>query len=128
MCIHKDCSCEEESPNRAIPHKHAALIKAWAEGAKIQVKSRLGLWTDLEFQPLWRVNMEYRIKPEPKPDVVRHTCSKACPISEGLLSIVEGRSCIPELILSKGSTGISHNIKVTFDGETGNLKSVEVIK
>ena len=57
------------------PHKHAALIKAWADGATIQClvprdyhedccgkKSR---WIDLT-TPSWELNQTYRIKPPPK--------------------------------------------------------------
>lgn len=46
------------------PHKHAELIKAWAEGAKIQVNLS-GLWCDIN-TPMWRSDQEYRIKPESK--------------------------------------------------------------
>lgn len=57
------------------PHKHAELIKAWADGAEIEERYigngdyegsewyvTNGDWSDTE-------NWEYRIKPEPKPDV-----------------------------------------------------------
>lgn len=43
------------------PHKHSELIKAWADGAQIQVKY-LG-WADVD-EPNWGVNKEYRIKPK----------------------------------------------------------------
>jgi len=50
------------------PHKHADLIKAWADGAIIQYKDYAGKWND--FEPIthasWHDNMEYRIKPEPR--------------------------------------------------------------
>lgn len=51
------------------PHKHAKVIKAWADGAKIQYYFRGG------FQQEWRNTMypdwndpyvEYRVKPETK--------------------------------------------------------------
>lgn len=50
------------------PHKHAELIKAWADGAQIQVYTNT--WND-DLHPLWRPNLEYRIKPEEKKPVVR---------------------------------------------------------
>jgi hypothetical protein len=50
------------------PHKHAELIKAWADGAEIEVCSN-GQWTYFS-NPRWYDDVEYRIKPEPKPDVV----------------------------------------------------------
>ena len=47
------------------PHKHAALIHAWADGAVIQYKNvGIGNWVDVsENEPLWSNNLEYRIKP-----------------------------------------------------------------
>jgi hypothetical protein len=54
-----------------MSHKHAELIKAWADGAQIQFR----LWggtTWLETAtPQWEVKYEYRIKQEEKKPVVR---------------------------------------------------------
>ena len=47
-----------------MKHKHAELIKAWADGAQIQVKAHKLTWEDRE-NPLWDADSEYRIKPEP---------------------------------------------------------------
>jgi len=46
------------------PHKHAALIKAWADGAKIQYKEN-GNWVDWNSgcSPSWLQDADYRIKP-----------------------------------------------------------------
>lgn len=47
------------------PRPHAEIIKAWADGATIQFKSKgSGVWTTTS-SPLWHINTEYRIKPEP---------------------------------------------------------------
>ena len=58
------------------PHKHAELIKAWADGAEIETRpySDAG-WFPLE-EPHWHVEREYRIKTEPKPDVVEQYVAK----------------------------------------------------
>ena len=50
------------------PHKHAELIKAWADGAEIQVKggghfTDDPIWMDIE-HPSWRDGIDYRIKPK----------------------------------------------------------------
>lgn len=46
-------------------HVHAALIKAWADGAEIEVRSPPGSgWRSCE-HPAWCVGAEYRIKPTP---------------------------------------------------------------
>ena len=53
-----------------MKHKHAELIKAWADGAEIEHKSRTtGEWEESGHNcPRWRPDIEYRIKPEPKPE------------------------------------------------------------
>jgi hypothetical protein len=44
------------------PHKHAELIKAWADGAEIQVWSQ-NTWTDVKIP--YCFDYDYRIKPSP---------------------------------------------------------------
>ncbi len=56
---------------KPVPHKHASVIKAWADGRVVQCKNSKGEWFDLDcpttrrcvppFDLIW----EYRIKPEP---------------------------------------------------------------
>jgi len=47
------------------PHKHAEIIKAWADGIEIQMKYEDGSWRDLTRNyPTWEA-IDYRIKPEP---------------------------------------------------------------
>ena len=86
------------------PHKHAALIHAWADGAEIESRD-VNKWRT-SATPMWFTECEYRIKPEPKPDVVE------------LHNVV---------IWGRTSTTIP-NIKLTFDGETGKLIKAEVLK
>ena len=92
------------------PHKHAELIKAWADGAEIETKNEnvVGGWVS-QGKPEWHDDWEYRIKPAPKPDVVElyHLVRD----SQGIYSSV-GRV----------------NIKLIFDGTTGELKDAEVLK
>jgi hypothetical protein len=55
--------CTEERK----PHKHAAVIKAWADGAIIQYLSVCGDWRDvMDNRPLWGSTIAYRVKPTPK--------------------------------------------------------------
>lgn len=42
------------------PHKHAELIKAWADGAEIEFLAPDGKWYPSD--PVWDINREYRIK------------------------------------------------------------------
>ena len=90
-----------------MKHIHAELIHAWADGAQIEWKSHYDDWIDIDC-PDWSENNEYRIKPEPKPDVVRYY---------EMNKEFGGLSQIPY-----------YNLKATYDGETGELKSAEVIK
>lgn len=47
------------------PHKHAKLIKAWADGATIQCKVKSD-WFDTT-NPAWSKAIQYRIKPTKTP-------------------------------------------------------------
>jgi len=89
-----------------MKHKHADLIHAWADGDQIQFFYN-NQWLD-SVNPSWHKDHKYRIKPEPKPDIVRY------------------------YEVNKQFGGLSrmpyHNIKATYDGETGALKLSEVIK
>lgn len=61
------------------PHKHAELIKAWADGAQIQYQWVVpnGEWIDIE-TPDWRTRCPLRIKPEEKKPVLsRYDAIKA---------------------------------------------------
>ena len=99
------------------PHKHAELIKAWADGATIQWVGAVKhggekVWMDIE-NPDWE-SEEYRIKPEPKPDVVLY--AHACFDKRYVFAANEYQD-----------EGFD-NLVLTFDGETGELKSAEVLK
>ena len=52
-----------------MKHKHAELIKQWADGAEIECKHSNGSW--FWCTPDWDEDCEYRIKPEEKKPVVR---------------------------------------------------------
>jgi hypothetical protein len=89
-------------------HKHAVEIIAWANGAEIQYYDAIMCrWSDYK-NPTWYEEIKFRIKPEPKPDFVRN------------FEISKDGS----VLLNSDSM----NIKLTFDGETGKLKSSEVLK
>jgi hypothetical protein len=96
------------------PHKHAELIKAWADGAEIQQRHLINNiptnW--YEFADDWNCEIsEFRIKPELKPDN-----------NEYYYAYKNGRIAF----VSPANNKI--NLKLTFDGETGELKSAEVLK
>ena len=45
-------------------HKHADVIKAWADGAEIEYRSISGRWLPASTLN-WSVNCDYRVKPKP---------------------------------------------------------------
>ncbi len=100
------------------PHKHADLIKAWADGAIIQYWRNPYGWEDCaKNYPAWDEGAEYRIKPEPKPDVVMTRTIELSHLPAGELS---------NGMIAVGCWG-RDNVKFVFDGETHKLKSVELL-
>ena len=102
---------EPEMNETKKPHIHAECIKAWADGATIEYQIYLDHWIDCK-SPSWCEDYEYRIKPEPKPDVVK-----------------EVGAVLTDHNISGVGIGLYNplNLKLTFDGETGKLKKAEVI-
>jgi len=95
-----------------MKHKHSDLIIAWANGAQIQCFDCNHGWKDLGEYFAWIDDYQYRIKPEPKPDYVQYIN-------------FHFNLCVIDL---KERPFNKANLKLTFDGETGYLKSAEVIK
>ncbi len=92
------------------PHKHAGWIKVWADNPslKFQFRNAGTEWADVLGQPHWHELHEYRIKTEPNHDIVLEW----------------------EVLMQKGVWFYTDNpnLRITFDGETGELKSAEVLK
>lgn len=93
------------------PHKHAELIKAWADGAEIE--SREGETWLSSRNPTWAEWGEYRIKHEPKPDVVKFI-----------------QTSLHDEDIARWDLSIEQfaNLKIVFDGATGKPKLAEVLK
>ena len=94
------------------PHKHADLIKAWADGAEIEYWAPVMRQWLTNSTPKWYEDTLYRIKPKPKADVV---CLKK--------AFLQGTKVHVYIAEDWGG----ENLKLTFDGETGKLKAAEVI-
>ena len=91
-------------------HKHADFIHKWADGAELQrYDAIMCRWAD-DKNPKWLEDTKFRIKPEPKPDVVGHYYAT-----------------IYSVLMTSNFDRIP-NLKLTFDGETGELKAAEVLK
>lgn len=97
------------------PHKHAELIKAWADGAEIQLLDDNGIWMDFREgdTPAWNPEYKYRVKPQPKSDVRKSF-------------FAHGNYHFQGMHISARNDEV-HNLILTFSGETGELKSAEVL-
>ena len=96
-----------------MKHKHAELIKKWADGAKIQIKySENEDWKDVD--PTWIEHFEYRIKPEEKNDFA---------VSANVIF----KLGLNGDYLEFSKTG-KHNIEFVFDGTTQKLKATRPFK
>lgn len=92
------------------PQKHAELIKAWADGAEIEMLNADGTWG--KCGPTWSDHIKYRIKPDPKPDVMSYYYVNAD----------------KTLFRWTGLNPHNADLRIIVDGETGELKSAEVLK
>jgi hypothetical protein len=95
------------------PDEMIAVIQAYKEGKKIEYWSAVADdWLPVTPFPTWNFYREkYRVKPEPKPDVVKTYAV----LSSGTVWLADEQA--PDL----------RNLRLTFDGETVRLKSEEVI-
>ncbi len=94
------------------PHKHAELIKAWADGAEIEYfDDAYNEWELVSQTPAWLSGTKYRIKPEPKPDITQ--CRRIGLDRDNYMFF----SCTDNA-----------NVRFIFDGETRKLKKAEVIE
>jgi hypothetical protein len=97
-----------------IPHKHSELIKAWANGAKIQLLGLDQVWVDME-DPSWRSGNTYRIKPE-EPKDYKNYCSFLPAKEEGF-----GKAYLT------ATHTLQDTHEVTFSGTTHKVLSVRKI-
>lgn len=108
-----------------MKHKYCELIKAWADGAKIEARYYKATgWTDWQEEIggfIWyQDGAEYRIKPELKEDIVLYSAvHKLNPHKSGSFAWV---SC------AYPDYQDDAKLKLTFDCKTGELKSAETLK
>ncbi len=89
------------------PHKHAEIIKAWADGAEIEIYDD-GTWKKA-WNPNWYEACVYRIKPEL--------------IVKEYNVLVDTDNHIWFSTVDK-----QKHLRLIFDGETGKLKKAEVLE
>ena len=98
-------------------HKHADLLRAVADGKEIQTfYEAFGtpdyIWEDISHEAVLRAinhcgSLDWRIKPEPKPDVITHMFVEVHPKLDNAYN--------------------KPNLRLTFDGETQKLKAVRIL-
>jgi hypothetical protein len=99
-----------------MKYKHADVIKAFVDGIECEAwREDAKKWQDINNLYFFEHFEQVRIKPEPKPDVVAFST----------VYCYEGNGAfVTQAIKSKMDI---HNLKLTWDGETCELKSAEVI-
>jgi hypothetical protein len=109
-------------------HKHAEVLIAIAEGKDVEWRLKgddeWHIAQFLPYTPLTNPEFEWRIKPDPKPDVVMYAIASMNEVDIGRRSVDpdDWASVLTNLETS------DDNLKLTFCGETGKLKSAEVLK
>jgi len=99
-------------------HKHAEIIKAWADGATIEMyRPHHDDWAECSL-PMWHENAEYRIKPKPD-HKERFTAWRNLAVQYGKPGFQWND---PSYFAEIG------DVEVTFDGVTNKIKSVELLK
>jgi len=95
-----------------MKRKHSEVIHAYADGQQVQLLCTNGEWKDVD-NPGFLDDLEYRIKPAPKPDIVSYDYLRRSFANneESVRKSAEGRPIV----------------KITWDGETGRLKDCRVI-
>lgn len=90
------------------PHKHSELIKAWADGATIEVKyDEDNSWVEVE-KPEWNEHAEYRLKLQAKPDIIRYIH--------------------PTRYAGSSEYFEEATFKIVIDGETGEVRYIEDLR
>ena len=106
------------------PHKHAEVIKAWADGAQIQFRLVPDdEWEDIH-DPTWVSDVEYRVKPA---NVVRFAGVARGPNgSHQIFQGVTSRECATKWsAYGYCLTGI---LRIELDPDTGELVSATMEK
>ena len=98
-----------------MKHLHAEFIKLWLDGVEVEREIGDGLWWEVLEIGEFDVNgAKFRVKPEPKPDVVAYAC----------LDYEYGQI---GAYLYTSAPYPNNTLKITFDGGTGKLIAAEVL-
>lgn len=109
-------------------HIHKELIRAWAAGAIIQFQNWRNEWTDcINNDPEWIPKLNYRVKPEPKPDYFKFiglyegdSYHDTSVVYTDISGIPQGKND------DAGHWNLCNKLELVFDGETKELKEVKI--
>jgi hypothetical protein len=104
------------------PHKHAECIKAWADGAEIEVRHGECYEWETIANPTWNLYIQYRIKPQP---VIKKMYMHYDGIEEAMGENFCPGSQVPQQMYSDNNN-MSNHLEFTFVDD--KLTSVEMIK
>lgn len=104
---------------KKTPHKHAELIKAWADGAEIQFKSQGSTdWRDVS-SPQWNPDCQYRINPAPKPDRNEYiVVQKGSGIWRRSTFVDAQAKALPDSVI----------LHLIYDGQTDKIKTSTIVQ
>lgn len=98
----------EENMEKKTPHKHAELIKKWADGAIIQLKQCNGEWVNTAHNdPSWCNEIEYRVKP-----TLVKKWKWVVKTENNYMSVTNGLYATPEDYFSQNAYAVIHNVEV----------------
>lgn len=104
------------------PHKHAEIIKAWADGAEVEFRAHfVERWQDASY-PTWHSHYEYRVKVKVKEEVLITRVT----LHNTRVTLHKGSLTYPYLSTNSDPTYDQKNLKLTFTD--GKLTAAEVIK
>lgn len=114
----------------SVPHKHAEVIKAWADGIAVEERRMSnGEWGDWKTvsspSPTWWCDSCYEFRIKPKPDVIVYTHTQRRSHYSAEVYITCDKNWNED---NSPSFTSPCNLVLVFDGETSQLKDAKVIK
>lgn len=107
------------------PHKHAEVLRAIADGKEVEYLSG-GDWLPMKTaNPIGAHYLDWRVKPGKKPDIVLYA-STFLPPSPDRWNEDDSTRVFSNLSVEPVKR--CDNLKLTYDGETGELIGAEVVK
>ena len=124
VASYESCNFHLANTTGKQPHKHAEIIKAWTDGAEIEVRypDEGNLWRACP-NPLWSAVHEYRVKPTPKPDTDRYIVVNDEYGVKWFEYLTDARS-----YAKSKQPDESTILKLTYDGETGKVNAREIVE